>query len=205
MRLPTRSPIWARSTSRCIDEMCTGRGPCRAGDRLEAGHRCRDGAGPPVVLSEDRAQATVEAAFLLPTFLTLLLLSLQPVCLLYTRAVMESAAAETARLMITAEDELDAYEAFALRRLAAVPDLSIFHEGGPSAWDIDLSLASENEGMVAVEIEGTVSPLPVLGVFVRAFGSTDENGDVVLSVAVTYEGRPDWLEGDYDTWIEVWE
>ena len=35
---------------------------------------------------------------MLPTFLTLILLALQPVCLLYTRAVMESAAAETARL-----------------------------------------------------------------------------------------------------------
>lgn len=200
-----RSPIWARSTSRCIEDVSTGWRWCRAGGWLGAWRGNRGGVGFGDALLEERAQATVEAAFLLPTFLTLLLLSLQPVCLLYTRAVMESAAAETARLMITAEDELDAYEAFALRRLAAVPDLSIFHEGGSSAWDIDLSLASENDGMVAVEIEGTVSPLPVLGVFVRAFGSTDENGDVVLTVAVTYEGRPDWLEGDYDTWIEVWE
>lgn len=200
-----RSPIWARSTSRCIEDVSTGWRWCRAGGWLGAWHGNRGGVGFGDALLEERAQATVEAAFLLPTFLTLLLLSLQPVCLLYTRAVMESAAAETARLMITAEDELDAYEAFALRRLAAVPDLSIFHEGGSSAWDIDLSLASENDGMVAVEIEGTVSPLPVLGVFVRAFGSTDENGDVVLTVAVTYEGRPDWLEGDYDTWVEVWE
>ena len=57
--------------------------------------RCIDAA------REDRAQSTVEAAFLLLTFLTLILLALQPVCLLYTRAVMESAAAETARLMTT--------------------------------------------------------------------------------------------------------
>ena len=45
------------------------------------------------MLAEGRAQATVEAALLIPSFLLLLLLMLQPVCLLYTRAIVESAAA----------------------------------------------------------------------------------------------------------------
>ena len=177
MRPRTRSRVWGRSTSRSTE-----------------------------LAHEVTAQATVEAAFLLPTFLTLLLLALQPVCLLYTRAVMESAAAETARLMITGEDEDGAsYEAFALRRLAAVPNLSIFHEGGALAWDIELGLAQDNDGSVTVSIEGTVSPLPVLGVFARALGSTNAQGDVVLHVEVSYAGRPSWLEGDYDSWIEAWE
>ena len=180
----------------------------RSMGRAPSTSRCTEHAGRlRAALLEERAQSTVEAAFLLPTFLTLLLLTCQPVCLLYTHAVMESAAAETARLMITAEEEEDedAYEAFALRRLAAVPDLDIFHEGGPLSWDIELGMASENDGAVSVKIEGSVSPLPVLGVFVEAFGQTDEEGDVVLEVEVAYEGRPDWLEGDYDSWIEVWE
>ena len=64
------------------------------------------------IAREDRAQSTVEAAFLLPTFLTLILLALQPVCLLYTRAVMESAAAETARLMTTTTAEDDDLKEF---------------------------------------------------------------------------------------------
>ncbi len=64
---------------------------------------------------------------MLPTFLTLILLALQPVCLLYTRAVMESAAAETARLMTTTTAEDDDLEEFTRRRLAAVPNVSIFH------------------------------------------------------------------------------
>ena len=63
---------------------------------------------------------------MLPTFLTLILLALQPVCLLYTRAVMESAAAETARLMTTTTAEDDDLKEFARRRLAAVPNVSIF-------------------------------------------------------------------------------
>ena len=87
--------------------------------RVPRTSRCTDAA------REDRAQSTVEAAFLLPTFLTLILLALQPVCLLYTRAVMESAAAETARLMTTTtvEDDDDLKE-FTRRRLAAVPNVS---------------------------------------------------------------------------------
>ena len=56
---------------------------------------------------------------MLPTFLTLILLALQPVCLLYTRAVMESAAAETARLMTTTTAEDDDLKEFTRRRLAA--------------------------------------------------------------------------------------
>ena len=67
---------------------------------------------------------------MLPTFLTLILLALQPVCLLYTRAVMESAAAETARLMTTTTAEDDDLKEFTRRRLAAVPNVSIFHAGG---------------------------------------------------------------------------
>ena len=157
-------------------------------------------------MAEERAQATVEAAVLLPAFLTLLLLAIQPVCVLYTRAVMEAAAAETARLMVTAEeDEDDSYEAFALRRLAAVPDLSIFHEGGALSWDIELARADSDDGTVTVSIEGTVQPLPVLGAFVGVFGLADDDGSIVLSVEVSYEGRPSWLEGDYDSWIEVWD
>lgn len=54
MALPRRrlsTPLRALRTSRCID-----------------------------IAREDWAQSTVEAAFLLPTFLTLILLALQPVC-----------------------------------------------------------------------------------------------------------------------------
>lgn len=149
---------------------------------------------------ETRAQASVEAAFLLPCFLTLLLLTLQPVFLLYTRSVMESAAAETARLMITSEgtDE-ESLKAFAFRRLAAVPNVAIFHTGGPLSWDIALAQAGESTECVNVEITGHVRPLPILGAFVQGFGKTNAQGDVELRVSVAYNGRPSWLEGGYDS------
>lgn len=158
------------------------------------------------VLREDAAQATVEAAYLLPCFLLLVLLALQPVCLLYTRAVMESAAAETARLMITTEgDDDEACRAFALRRLAAVPDLSIFHAGGPLSWEIECVRAGGAGGTVRVTIEGHVRPLPILGAFARGFGATNAQGDVRLQAEASYEARPSWLEGSYETWIAQWE
>lgn len=150
--------------------------------------------------ARDSAQATIEAAVLLPSSLILMLVLLQPVCVLYTRAVMESAAAQTARLMVTAEavgkqrDE-EAYRAFALRRLAAVPDVSIFHVGGPYAWEIAYEDAASTGGEVRVAIEGALRPLPILGVFARGMGEVNGSGDVVVRVEVSYEGRPGWLSG----------
>lgn len=153
---------------------------------------------------ERAAQATVEAALLLPTFLVLLLLALQPVCLLYTRAVMESAAAQTARLMITLEGDEDAARAFALRRLEAVPDVAIFHAGGPRSWKIRFAGVHASGGAVSVSISGHVRPLPVLGAFARAFGEVNAQGDIALEVEAAYDGRPSWLEGSYGTWISQW-
>ena len=67
---------------------------------------------------EERAQATVEAAVLLPSFLIVLLLALQPICLLYTTSIMESAASQAARLLITGEYVDDkSVQAFVMRRL----------------------------------------------------------------------------------------
>ncbi|HJA01562.1 MAG TPA: pilus assembly protein [Candidatus Collinsella stercoripullorum] len=165
--------------------------------------RCIEGLG------DETAQATVEAAFLLPTFLTLILLALQPVCVLYTRSIMESAAAETARLAVTSADA-DAMRAFALRRLAAVPDVSIFHAGGPLSWEVEVARAGAGDGGagaprgVEVTISGAVRPLPVIGAFASALGETNASGDVLLEVTVGYEGRPGWLEGDYGEWVAIW-
>lgn len=154
---------------------------------------------------EERAQATVEAAVLLPSFLIVLLLALQPICLLYTTSIMESAASQAARLLITGDDVDDeSVQAFVMRRLAAVPDVSIFHEGGPLSWQVELERGSGGAGAVGVSIEGAVKPLPVLGAFASAFGETNAMSDVRLRVEVSYDGRPSWLEGSYGDWISTW-
>lgn len=156
-------------------------------------------------MRETRGQASVEAAFLLPTFLVLLLLALQPCCLLYTRAVMESAAAEGARLALTSEtSDADVLEAYVQRRLGVVPNLAIFHEGDDLDWDIAIGRGVDSGGAVSVSIEGSVRPLPVLGAFVATWGTPDDAGNVKLKVEVAYTGRPSWLEGSYDSWVSSW-
>lgn len=199
---------WWREWRRCGVLPLTGRLRSSCAPR----HRMRSAREEPStypcieMLAEDRAQATVEAALLIPSFLLLLLLMLQPVCLLYTRAIMESAAAETARLMTTATLEDDeAYRAFALRRLSAIPDLAIFHAGGSQSWEIECGRAADTGGTVRVSIEGRVRPLPILGAFAGAMGEVNGYGDVRMRVDVSYEGRPEWLEGEYAEWVEMWD
>ena len=41
-------------------------------------------------------------------------------------------------------------------------------------------------------------------IFVQAMGSVGEGGYVELKVDVSYRSRPEWLEGDYDSWIAAW-
>lgn len=162
-------------------------------------YRCTDAAGARA------AQATVEAAFLLPTFLALLMMAVQPVCALYTKSVMESAASQAARLMATSgEEDLAACRAFVLRRLAAVPDVSIFHEGGPLAWEVEMSPAG-SEGSVRIRVSGSVRPLPVIGAFVAPLGEGDGRGGIRLVSEVAYDARPEWVEGDYEAWVGRWD
>ena len=52
-------------------------------------------------IEREGGQSTVEAAFLLPVFLLVLGLLLQPAIILYDRCVMQSAAAEACRLVAT--------------------------------------------------------------------------------------------------------
>ena len=54
-------------------------------------------------------------------------------------------------------------------------------------------------------VSGKVKPLPVIGAFARAMGGTAEGGYVELKVDVSYQSRPEWLEGDYDSWIAAWD
>ena len=155
-------------------------------------------------LSEERAQSSVEAAFIIPCLMTLMLLALQPACILYTTAVMESAASETARVAATRSGSGDGgCEAFAMRRLAAVPDAGIFHAGGTQAWEVEVD-GGQGSSDVRVSITGSVEPLPVIGAFVGLFGERDGHGNVRLSVEVTRASRPGWVEGGYDEWIGMW-
>ena len=146
---------------------------------------------------------SVEAALLVPVVLALIALLAQPACVLYARAVMAATAGELCRLVATARCDEGEVRDYALRRLAAVPNVAIFHEGGPGAWGMTVE-GPDERGIVTASIEGRVRPLPLLGALVAPLGA-QEDGCVVVCVEVTAETRPEWLEGGYDDWIEMWE
>ncbi len=155
----------------------------------------------------EEGQATIEAALLLPVVMMGIALLVQPGCMLYTRVIMEVAAAEACRLVATTPSMVGtsdrAYEAYVLRRLQAVPSVDVFHCGGPEGWDI-LMDGSSAAHRASVTIETTVRPLPLLGVLPALLGSLDGEGRIVLRVEVTTTARPGWLEGDYGEWSTIW-
>lgn len=154
--------------------------------------------------SEALGQASVEAAAFIPVIMLLLALLLQPAFLLYTRSVMQQAAAEGARVLATREvggaGDDAACEAYVKRRLRAVPDVAAFHTG---EWEIELSGDSTSRE-VRVGVEGRLRPLPLLGVLAQMLGEPDGD-EVVLRVEVTGGTRPDWLEGGYGEWVTMWD
>lgn len=152
------------------------------------------------LISQTSGQASVEAAFLMPTLLLALGMLLQPACLLYTRMVMVQAAAETARVLITAPDGQDGARTFCLRRLEAVPDIALFHIGGSDGWDISLS---SDAGEAEVSITGRARPLPVFGLLAGIVLEHDGEG-IVLNVSHAQRLRPAWLGGGPDDWAGIW-
>ena len=148
-------------------------------------------------------QSTVEAALLIPVTLTVVALLVQPACVLYTRSVMSATAYELARVVSTSRGSADEVRAYALRRLAAVPEVPLFHEGGPDAWEV-VAEGPDDAGRVTVSVEGRVRPLPLLGALVAALGPSGD-GCVVLRAETSLDVRSDWVRGSYEEWIGIWD
>lgn len=186
-----------------------GRGRAGRSGRASNKGRARGGveAWRRGLVASDEGQATIEAAMLLPTLMILMALLVQPACLLYTRCVMQAAAAEACRLVATNSQAIGTVEAaqrsYVLRRLQAVPDIPIFHEGGDDGWLIELS-GSTSSHEASARIVTTARPLPFVGVLAGLLGQTDESGGVILEVRVSVITKPDWVEGGYGDWSSIW-
>lgn len=133
--------------------------------------------------------------------MALLVLLVQPVCLLYTRSVMWEAAAETARVVACARN-MDVARGYALRRLDAVPEVSVFHVGGRDDWQVAVTRSSDG-ATSTVEVSGHLRPLPLLGDISCAPFERDATG-VVLRVSVSERTRPGWVAGSYGSWMQMW-
>ena len=153
-------------------------------------------------LSKDRrGQSTVEAAALLMVLALLLALLVQPVCMSYTHTVMRHAAAEAIRVAATSKDD-EVVRSFVQRRLEAVPSVCLFHVGGKQDWHIDIFRATDAR-TTTVCVSGHLRPLPVLGAVATMACKRDSVG-VCVEESVTSDVRPEWLEGDYESWMSCW-
>lgn len=164
-------------------------------------------------------QATVEAAFLLPVLFLLLLLLLQPAILLYDHLVMQGAAAEGCRLLVTADGgsggiqvgghahvspTSNPYQSYVLRRLGAIPLVPAFHlHEGECSYVIDME-GGEGSQTVSVSITNKVRLLPLVGQAASVLGIA-ERGVYTQVVSVSMPGGPAWTTGSPDEWAQSWE
>ena len=155
-------------------------------------------------ISSTRGQSTVEAAFLLPVFLLVLGLLAQPAIIFYDRCVMQSAAAETCRLVATGASDESSVKAFAQRRLKAIPSAAPFHMG--DSWEIEIE-GSELSGQISVVITNRCLRLPLVGVDAGLMGHLGQDGSVEFSATATCNATPEWvsaLGSGPDEWISEW-
>ena len=160
-------------------------------------------------LRDECGQGTVEAAIVIPVLFVLLLLLLQPGIVLYDRLIMGNAAAEGCRLLATANETSEAYEAFIRHKLSAVPQHDCFHvHHGSCSWKIEMS-GNETSSAVTVRISNELRPLPLFDMGSKLLGMTNGNGNLVIEESVTMPTQPDWAaaspSGTNPTdWIGAW-
>lgn len=160
----------------------------------------------------ERGQGTVEAAFVLPILMGLVLLLVQPGIILYDRTIMAHAASDACRLLVTSTDDFgsaaEANEAFVRHRLAAIPAQENFHDHSSGcSWDIALS-GGEDAANVSVTITNKLKPLPLLAFGMAAFKALDDEGDIEISVRRSVATQPSWVGEsagfDASSWAGAW-
>lgn len=151
-------------------------------------------------LQGNLGQSSIEAALLLPTLLIIIALLVEPICLLYTKSIMNAACSEGLRVAATSSDT-QLIESYIRRRLKAVPEVPLFHIGGEHDWSIDIDCNSKT---AKIDLKGHASPLPPIGWCLSLIGQTDGRG-IVLQSSLSMQTRPEWIEGSYDDWITFWK
>lgn len=145
---------------------------------------------------ERRGQATVEAAFLIPVMMCLLLLMIEPGIVLYDRIVMNSAVSEGARLLSTQKDgNSELVEDYIKRRLGAIPSVDIFHlHETECSYEISCNGNSHME-FVTVSLKNKIKALPLLDIGLRAFGGVSVDGYFEISTSCSLSTQNDWAYG----------
>lgn len=133
-------------------------------------------------------QGTIEAAFLLPIILMLILLLIQPAIILYDYCVMKSAAAEACRTLATSSST-DEVEEFVRRRLAAIPQAEVFHRhDGGCSYSIELNGTGLSE--TSVVIKNYLQPLPLVDLGAKLLNG---GGDIEIVAKSAQANQPGWV------------
>lgn len=155
----------------------------------------------------EEGQASVEAVFVFPLLCAVFALFLQPAFLLFDQIVMTSAASELCRVLETHAATDAQVQAYAQRRLAAVPQVSAFHVGGAQGWTLACE-GGELDGEVQVTLSHEVKPLPLLGIGAVAIANMQQNGNVRQEVTAKASLAPGWAassQGGPADWIGGWQ
>lgn len=162
-------------------------------------------------LADDKGQATVEAAVMIPVIFIILLLLIEPGIILYDLCVMNNAASETCRVLATCDEanKQQVCESFAKRRLGAIPQQDNFHlHSSGCSYLIELEGSQDSE-VVKVTVKNEVKALPILGFLSGALGMLNSNGCFEIKAESSLQTRPTWVKGSMkdkgpEQWVGKW-
>lgn len=153
------------------------------------------------LLRSDSGQSIPEVPVVVVTLMAFVLMIMQPAVLLYDRMVLNNAAAETARVLVTGVAAGDAgrhegaVKGFAIRRLAAIPDAEFFKVGEP---EITFPESSPGGQWVSVRITVKAKPMPVIGTVGRLAGLTGDDGNYQVEGFARVPAAMTNIDGGYD-------
>ncbi len=137
----------------------------------------------------DAGQMCVEAAFLIPVILILLLVLLQPGIILYDKMVMQAAAGQGIRMLaVLDEDSAKSCENMVLSQLEAVPKVPIFRKGD---WDIEIE-GNETTGNAKIYVSIEIEPLPLMRAPLTLANTLNSKGCIEINVEVSQSTQPEW-------------
>lgn len=163
---------------------------------------------------KQEGQAVVEGAFLIPVLLLVFMLLIQPSIILYDRIVMQAAASEGCRVLVSSDGLSNSAgsstESFVRNRLSAIPQQDNFHlHQGACSWDIRLS-GSESSETVSVSITNQLKLLPFFDVCAAALGIVNAEGNFEIKIETTYTAKDSWVLANEkglspSSWVAQWK
>lgn len=140
------------------------------------------------------AQATIEAAIMIPIIFLLLLLLIQPSIILYDLIIMKSAASDCCRILSTCSsaEKNQICDAYTRRRLSAIPQQDLFHvHSNQCSYELTFD-GDQSSNSYTVEIKNQLKPIPFIGFFSDIFGILNDDKCFEITSSSTYSLKPKW-------------